>query len=421
MTGFLFYFVLILAFICLLGFFNEKVTKLTYEISLLLFSAVIGVVILVSASIFSGTGVGDILSKIQIFDVEKFLMDGVLCFMLFAGSCHMKLSNLKRHARGVTVLAIVGTLLGALFYGGMIFGVASLAGLPLSLPVCLMFGSIVAPTDPIAATGILSKLGLSKDISFLIEGESLFNDGVGVALFVCFSGMVTNTSSSGFFTTMAVQLLGAVLTGAAVTLLLFPIYKFTKSHTLGIFVSLLSVSLSYYVCELIGASGAIASVVCGITFSALRSRFCKGEEREKALQFDSFYETVDSLLNSVLYILLGLTFVRILQMEHVLLLSLLAIVANTVARAGSLSVSSLFMGRLPDNYNRSSFVKLLTWSGLRGGLSVALAMSTREFLPAETYYIILGGTYAIVMFTTVVQGLTLKPLYRRMSSRLGKK
>ena len=125
-------------------------------------------------------------------------MDGVLCFMLFAGSCHMKLSDFKKQVRQVSVLAFVCTLLGACFYGALFFGASVLLGLNLSLPVCLMFGSIVAPTDPIAATGILSKFGLPQNISFLIEGESLFNDGVGVALFVCFSGMATASASGGF-------------------------------------------------------------------------------------------------------------------------------------------------------------------------------------------------------------------------------
>ena len=108
-------------------------------------------------------------------------------------------------------------------------------------------------------------------------------------------------------------------------------------------------------------------------------------------------------------------------MEHVVILSLIAIAANFIARTGSLSISSLFMGRIPDGYDRLSFIKLLTWGGLRGGLSVALAMSTREMLPEQSYYIILGGTYAIVFFTTVIQGLTMKSVYKRISRRVAQR
>lgn len=417
----LYMFVAIIAMVCLLGFFNEKVTKLTYEISLMLFSVVIGALLLLGTVIFRNTDVGTVLEHAQLLNIESFLMEGVLCFMLFAGSCHMKLSDFKAQARQITVLAFICTLLGAIFYGAIFYGISALMGLNLSLPVCLMFGSIVAPTDPIAATSILSKFGLPKNISFLIEGESLFNDGVGVALFVCFSGMATASSSDGGFVgVMLKEIFGALLVGAAVTALCFLLFRFTKSKTLGIFISLLTVSLSYVICEKCGFSGAIASVVCGILFSDLRSRFSK-EDADMTRSFDNFWETIDVLLNSVLYVMLGLSFVRILQMEHVIIISVAAIVINLIARSGSLSISSLIMGKIPDGYDRLNFIKLLTWGGLRGGLSVALAMSTRELLPEQTYYIILGGTYAIVFFTTVIQGLTMKPVYGRISRSVAKR
>ena len=417
----LYVFVFIIAIVCLLGFFNEKVTKLTYEISLMLFSVVIGALLIFGASIFEGTSVGTVLKEAQTLNIEGFLMKGVLCFMLFSGSCHMKLQDFKAQARQVTVLSFVCTFLGAVFYGALFYGASCLIGLNLSIPVCLMFGSIVAPTDPIAATSILCKFGLPKNISFLIEGESLFNDGVGVALFVCFSGMVTATSSGGFFSVMFREIVGAAVVGIVVTVLCFLLYRFTKSKTLGIFISLLAASLSYIICESFDFSGAIASVICGILFSALRSHFCKDEDVETAKTFDSFWETLDVLLNSILYVMLGLTFIHILQMENVIILSLVAIVANLIARAGSLSLSSLVMGKIPDGYDRLNFVKLFTWGGLRGGLCVALAMSAQDMLPEQTYYIILGGTYAIVFFTTVIQGLTMMPVYRRISKSVEKR
>ena len=408
-------FVVVISLVCLLGFFNEKVTKLTYEISLMLFSVVIGGILLLIVTLAKGTDIADVLPQSQFINIERFLMEGVLCFMLFAGSCHMKLSGFRQLARQISVLAFVCTLLGACFYGFLFYGASLLLGLNLSLPVCLMFGSIAAPTDPIAATSILSKFGLPKQLSFLIEGESLFNDGVGVALFVCFSGMATASSSGGFFTVMLREILGAVAVGAVVTCLCFLLFRNTKSKTLGIFVTLMTVSVSYAICERLSFSGAIASVICGILFSYLRSRFCQNDDAEKAENFDSFWETLDVLLNSLLYVMLGLSFVHILQTEHVVMLSLIAIAANFIARCGSLSISSLLMGKIPDGYDRLNFIKLLTWGGLRGGLSVALAMSTKELLPENSYSIILGGTYAIVFFTTVVQGLTMKPVYNRIS------
>lgn len=409
-------FVGVIALICILGFFNEKVTKLTYEIALMLFSSVIGILIILGAALFQNSDIGNVLKEVQGFDIHEFLMHGVLCFMLFAGSCHMKLKDFKQQARQVTVLSLVCTLLGAAFYGFLIYGAGLLFRINLSLPVCLMFGSIIAPTDPIAATGILAKFGLPKKTSFLIQGESLFNDGIGVALFVCFSGMVSASSSDeGFVGVMLREILGALVVGVVITVLCFLMYRFCKHAYLKIFISLLTVSLSYVLCEQLHFSGAIASVVCGILFSELRSRYCAGEDQKHAKIFDSFWETLDIFLNSMLYVLLGLSFVSILRMEYVLLLSATAILANLIARAASLSLSTLVIGKIPDNFSRFGFVALLTWGGLRGGLSVALAMSTKDMLPEQTYFIILGCTYAVVFFTTVIQGLTMKPVYNRIS------
>ncbi|MEE3427843.1 MAG: sodium:proton antiporter [Ruminococcus sp.] len=403
-------FVAIIALVCILSFFNEKVTKMPTEIALMLFATIVGVLIVFASTIFSGN---EKLEQLQVFDVESFLMEGVLCFMLFAGSFRMKLKDFKEQARQITVLAFVCTLLGTIFYGLLIYGASMLLGGGLSLPVCLMFGSIIAPTDPIAATGILSKFGLPKKISFLIQGESLFNDGVGVALFVFFSGMVTASSTNDFFGVMIKEVLGALLVGAVVTAVCFLMFKFSKNKTLRFFISLLAVSLSYMLCEQFHFSGAIASVVCGILFAALRERFST-EDAKDAETFDEFWELADSLFNSFLYVMLGLSFVRVLQMDEVIILALVSILANIIARVGSLSLSSLVIGKIPDGFSKFNFITLFTWGGLRGGLSVALAMSAREMVPSEIYYIILGGTYTVVFFTTVIQGLTLKPIYKRI-------
>ena len=421
MQDFLTYTVVLLIVIVLIGFFNEKVTKLTYEIALMLFAVFIGAVITLIASASSGMTVLELLTEVRLFDLEGFLMKGVLCFMLFAGSCHMKLSDFRRLARPIGVLSFFCTLLGAVFYGGLFYLVGLLAGLDISLPACLMFGSIVAPTDPIAATGILSKLGLPRDTGILIEGESLLNDGVGVALYVCFSGMVTQSSGGGFLYVMFRELIGAVIVGTVVTIPLFLLFKRTIDSKRRIYISLLTVALAYFLSDRLECSGAIASVVCGLLFAALRSRdeTEAGEgndvKAEADEEFDDFWGVFDNLLNSVLYVILGFTFMRILQMRMVLILSLAAVICNLLARSGSLFAGTFLMGKVPDGFSRWNFVKLLTWSGLHGGLSIALAMNTATMLSDDTYHIVLGCTYAIVFFTTVVQGLTVKKVYESIT------
>jgi len=406
--------VIVMGLVTGLGFLNEKVFKLTHEIGLMLLSVILGGVLLIIGVNVSGESVFTILTSVHIMDIEDFLLHGFLCFMLFAGCSHMHLRDFKEQARQVTVLSILATLLCAIFYAVLFYGFSLLVGLNFSFPMCLMFGSIVAPTDPIAATSILSKFGLPKKTGFLIEGESLLNDGVGVALFVCFSGMVTAEKSGGFFEVFARELFGAIGIGVAISLVTFLIFYFTKVKKLQIYVSIFAVSCAYLLCEYFDFSGAIASVVCGVLYATF---IAKAEDKGKEWdlnEYDIFWKVADNLLNAILYVIMGLSFVRILQMEHVLILSLGAIAMNLIARAASVGVSTFVMGPIPDGFGRWNFIKLLTWGGLRGGLCIALAMSTKGMISSDQYCIILGCTYAIAFFTTVVQGLTMRKVYARM-------
>ena len=230
-----------------------------------------------------------------------------------------------------------------------------------------------------------------------------------------FLGYGYSSKGGGFVTIMLKELLGAILVGVVVTTICFPIFKHSKDDARRIFTSLLAVALAYLLCEFFGFSGAIASVVCGVLFSALRNYNEQKKEPLELEKFDTFWEILDNLFNSLLYVILGLSFVQIIRMPHVFLLSLIAVVINLISRSGSVFISSLLAGPLPDGYTKGRFVTLLTWGGLRGGLSVALAMSTKEFLNENTYYIILGCTFALVFFTTIIQGLTMPKVYNKIN------
>ena len=405
-----------LGMIVAIGYFNEKITHLTNEIALMLFATILGFVITMIWSSFRHMTVQELLESIRIFNPEKFLLHGVLCFMLFAGSCHLQLNKFVSHARQVGVLAFVCTLIGALLYGGLFYLVSQAFHLGFTLPMCLMFGSIIAPTDPIAATSILSKFGLPEQTGFLMEAESLLNDGVGVALFVCFSGMVKADGKSNFLLLMLREIGGAVIIGAAVMGLCWLIFSRTGDIHRKIFVSLFAVSLSYLLCEAADCSGALACVVAGVCFSTLQEKTASEKGESDRQKFEFFWETLDVFFNSVLYVILGLTFVRVIQMNRISGLLIIAIALNLISRFCSLFIGTWLMGSLPDGHNRFSFTALYTWSGLRGGLSIALAMSAADLLPEQIYFILLGCTYAIVFFTTVVQGLTVKRVYNQVST-----
>ncbi|MCR5085353.1 MAG: sodium:proton antiporter [Succinivibrionaceae bacterium] len=414
-SGFLELFVTLLTLIVAFGYVNERFFHLSHEIALMLFSMVVSVLLILGASLYSQEIAREFAARLQPVNIENFLMNGALCFMLFAGSCHMRLSDFKSQMKAVSILSFIATLLATVIYGLAFYGLTQLCGIEISLPVCLLFGSIVSPTDPIAATSILNKFGLPRVTGFLIEGESLLNDGVGVALFVCLSGLVTSQSGGGnFFDIMIHQVFGAATVGVLVTAVCYWVFKNSRSDSLRVFSSLLAVSLSYIACQELDCSGPIASVVCGVMFSTFRESSPDPGIKDLPA-FDGCWSILDSFLNSVLYVILGSSIIYVMNMPNAVTIALLAIACNLIGRGGSVMACTFMMSPLPDGFSRKGFTTLLTWGGLRGGLCIALAMSTKEMVDPNTYNMVMGGTYTLVFFTTVVQGLTLRRVYARIA------
>lgn len=406
--------VIILLFIVVLGFINEMTTKLPTEIALMLYAFAVGVIFLIIDALSAKTILTDFRSRMHSVSLDDFLMHGVLCFMLFAGSCRMRRQDFKKSLKLITSLSLLSTLAGALLYGFIFYGIAYLLHLPLTLPMCLLFGSIIAPTDPIAATSILAKFGLPKETGFVIQGESLFNDGVGVALYVCFKSMVAESAEQqGFFEVMFRELFGAAAVGITISLLLFQLFRTTKDEYRQISISLLAVAAAYVVCEYFGFSGAIASVICGITFGTEMEKYVK-RNNVPMYAYHHFWEILDTMLNRILYVMLGLSFFPVLNIKHILILAVICILINLLARSASVWLSCLICKQLPDGFKASQFVTLLTWGGLRGGLCLALAMESSHMLPDESYNIIIAGTYIVIFFTTIVQGLTMPVVYKKI-------
>ncbi len=400
--------------IIFISYINDSYLKLSHEIILMLFSCTVALITLIGYSFFSNDSFRMLVAHMQPINFEDFLLNGALCFMLFAGSCHLRIHDFKAQFQNISVLSFLATFLGTVFYGLVFYGLSYLLSLNLSIYVCLMFGSIVSPTDPIAATSILNKYALPKKTSFLIEGESLLNDGVGVALFVLFSGLVSvhNHQSENMFLLMVDELCGAAVIGAGVTYLSLLLLNKSSNFKQHIYVSLFAVSMSYYLSQITGCSGPIASVVCGICFSSWRDSHETKEECFK--EFDLCWETLDNFLNSVLYVVMGISMLFIFQSEYVVLVSVIAIISNLLARGGSVYACTFFMKDIPDGFSRKGFSMLLTWGGLRGALCIALAMSCKDLVDVKTFHMIMAGTYALVFFTTICQGLTVPKVYSKI-------
>lgn len=399
----------ILFLVVLFGIINERTLRISNDIALVLFSFLFAAI----AKFLEWTGVVDfretIVGNIAGIDLQEFLMEGVLCFMLFSGASGVNFNRFVKNIKSISLLALLSTVLSSFVYGILFYGISLLMHLDFSIWLCVLLGCIVSPTDPIAATSILKKAGLSKNVSTVIEGESLFNDGTGVAVFVCIKNIVNNTSDLSFPVLMAKELLGAIAIGLAVSFVLFKLLRATDNPMFHIFISLLDVTSAYLICEHLGCSGVIASVVCGLCFSR---NMAKNEEWRKVVDpkdwYEDFWHVADTMFNSVLFILIGLAVWNVPKHRYLVLLILSAVAINFIARYAGVGISSLIIGKkkIPNRYSIGEFTMLMTWSALKGGLSLALAISTQEFLPKDAYQVILIMTCVTMYFTIVVQGLT---------------
>lgn len=408
-------FVVILAVIVAAGIINERLIKIPNDIALVLFSFVIGAAVKLASVcglLDASTG---LLGKLSSFNFNEFLMEGILCFMLFSGAGKVHFGRFMSNVKAITSLAMLTTLLSSVIYGLLFKAVCVIFGIDMNIWTCILLGCIVSPTDPIAATSILNKLGLSKNVTSVIEGESLFNDGTGVVLYVFVKSILEGGGEVSFPVLMAKEILGAAAVAFAVSAIMLLLLGRTNDPTRRIFISLLAVSLIYVICERFGFSGVLASVICGIIFSLYMN---KNERNQKVVDpedyYTNFWDVVDTLLNSVLFALIGLSIFMIPGSGTLVILIAAAIILNAVSRASGVFASTLIMGKkaIPNRYSAGEFTLLMTWSALKGGLSLALALSTAEFLSGDAYSTVVTVTYATIFFTIVFQGLSTPAAYR---------
>lgn len=406
--------IIILTFIVCLGILNERVFHLQSDIALIFFSLLVSLILLIASKLLSIESLDSFVGSLGGFGFEEYLMDGVLCFMLFAGASKVNMGKFRQNVRAISLLALLTTLISSFFYGGVFYLVALLFHIPMDIWTCILLGCVVSPTDPIAATGILNKIGLSKNVCSVIENESLFNDGTGVTLFIFVKSLIVHSGESNFAKLMLEEIVGAVAVALIVSYVLFKLMELTRDPVRYILISLLDVSAVYIICEKLGFSGVIASVVCGMYFSYAMGKM---ERRVKVVDpaeyYKDFWEIIESILNAVLFVMIGLLVLDIDVSTYVAIIVPAAIVIIILSRAVGVLISSLLTGKknIPGNYNLFEFVTLMTWSALKGGLSLALAFGTKEYLSPEVYDIFINVTYVTIFFTVLVQGLTIKKVY----------
>ncbi len=347
-------------------------------------------------------------SFLRSIDFSNVLMQGMLSFLLFAAALHVDLRELRERRWQVAALALVGTLLSTAVVGLGLWLVLGLVDAPLPLLYCLLFGALVSPTDPIAVMGILKSAGAPKDLELVIAGESLFNDGVGVVIFVLLLGVLAGGVTPTLEVAGGVLLReagGGIAFGLVLGYLTYRMLKSIDQYQVEVLLTLAAVMGGYALASHLHVSGPLAMVVCGVMIGNRGRSLAMSDHTRRYV--DMFWELIDEILNAVLFVLIGMEVLLIAFTLPLLLAGMIAIIVTLLARWLTVGLAvrvlhSFF--RLPRGAAR-----VLTWGGLRGGISVALALSLPIGAERE---VVLTMTYCVVVFSILVQGLTIGNVVR---------
>ncbi len=396
----------------LFAYINHRFIGLPTTIGVMVIAMLISLLVYV-LSLF---GLGDLHTQAQQMlssvDFNKTLLHGMLSFLLFAGALHVNLNELKKQKWVIFSLATVGVCLSTFLVGTATYYLLALLSCHLPYVYCLLFGALISPTDPIAVMSTVKRLGVSKELETAIAGESLFNDGVGVVVFTVLLMLLNSPESltpSHVAILFAEEALGGIVFGLILGGLGYYLLSTIDNYKVEILITLALVMGGYGLAMTLHTSGPIAVVVAGLlTGSVLREHAMSDRTRQSA---DDFWELIDEILNVVLFALIGLEMLLIPFESQWFIGATCLVLVVMMVRVVSVGLPIRLIGlKLPV---APHLVKILTWGGLRGGISVALALS----LPAgESRDLVLFITYIIVVFSIVVQGLTIGPFIRRLTN-----
>jgi CPA1 family monovalent cation:H+ antiporter len=360
-------------------------------------------------------GIGEFETQAELMlsqiDFSKVLMHGMLSFLLFAGALHVNFADLSKFKWIITSLATLGIVLSTFIVGTLIWILLKFLEFDIAYIYCLLFGALISPTDPIAVMATLKTVGIAKSLETKITGESLFNDGVGVVIFLVLLSLAYSPEdvSAGEAALLFVQeAVGGVLFGVVLGYIGFYLLRTVDNYQVEILLTLALVMGGYTLALALHTSGPIAIVVAGLMIGNKGRALAMSDKTREHL--DTFWELIDEILNAVLFVLIGLEMLILDFSAGYITAGLLAIPLVLMSRFFSVGIPVSLL-RLKKEYS-PHVVKILVWGGLRGGISVALALS----LPmGETRDVFLAMTYIIVVFSILVQGLTIAPMLRRLS------
>jgi len=401
---------LILVFSSIASYLNHRFIRLPATMGLMVAGIVLSaaLVLLGKAEIIDSNQAVELVAT---FDFSGLLLHGMLSFLLFAGALHVNLSDLRSQGTVVAVLSTVGVLSSTFITGGLFWLAAQAFGIELSFIYALVFGAPIAPTDPIAVMGLLKQANAPKTLETKIVGESMFNDGVGVVVFMTILGIAvggTQPTLSGVTLFLLEEVVGGALLGLMMGYATFLLLRSINEYQVEILLTLALTTGSYALAESIHVSAPIAIVVAGLIIGN-HGRSMAMSDKTRA-HLDTFWELIDDILNAVLFVLIGLEMGALSFHWSHMGLAVVAIVITLLARLVSIGVPIKIMSSHRKFSN--GVVPIMTWGGLRGGISIALALS----LPlSQEREVILFVTYVIVIWSILGQGLTLGALVKWFS------
>lgn len=400
---------LLITLTALFSYLNYRWIKLPGTIGVMLIALLVSLG-LISTRLFAPSVEHEAAKFLKQIDFDATLMQGMLCFLLFAGALHINLNELTKHKAVISTLAVAGVVISMFVFGTTIYYVLGWLGLPLSYAWCVLFGALISPTDPVAVIGILKDAKVPHSLEIQIAGESLFNDGIGVVAFIVLQEIAVDgdKASTGHIAKLFLEeAMGGALFGLVIGWVAYRLLKSVDNYRVEVMLTLALVMGGYALASVVHVSGPIAIVVAGLLIGNHGRAFAMSETTRKNL--DMFWELIDEILNALLFVLIGLEVLVLTFTRDLLFAGLLAIPAILVARWISVALPVAVMGRW-QKFTPGT-VAIMTWGGLRGGISVALALS----LPAgNEREIVLAVTYIIVIFSILVQGLTVGRVVRRL-------
>jgi CPA1 family monovalent cation:H+ antiporter len=391
------------AVVALLGFVNHRFIGLPDTIGITAMGLLVSLLLAFAGNVVPGAS-GWARGLADRFDFPELVLHGLLSVLLFAGSLHINLSDLARQKVPVLVLSTVGVLLSTFIIGGPAWLLLSALGTAVRLEHCLLFGALISPTDPIAVLGVLKTANVPKALETDIAGESLFNDGTGVVAFLVLLGIATGTAEASVPAVarlLLVEIVGALVLGGVAGYLAFLMLKGVDSYPVEIIITLALATAGYSVAEELHVSAPITVVVAGLVIGNYGADSAMSPRTREHLF--SFWDLIDEVLNLVLFGMVGLQLLAWDSDDVAWIAAALLVPVVLFARFVSVGVPAVLLG--PWLKHRTPHaVKVLTWGGLRGGISIALALSLPQFPGHDT---LLMGTYAVVMFSLLVQATTL--------------